>query len=92
MSSALRLPLLVSLLLLSAYEVRSQTLHAATAAHAPVQKPTAEDRRLQAIYNAEWTWRQRSRGEEDEDTEARPHIRPNLPRVDPATQADRLRF
>ena len=54
--------------------------------------PTAEDRKLQAIYNAEWTWRQRTRGEEDEDSDTRPHIRPNLPKVDAATQAERLRY
>lgn len=51
---------------------------------------TTEDRKLQAIYNAEWTWRQRSRGEDEADDDAKPHIRPNLPKVDPATQAERL--
>ena len=53
---------------------------------------TGEDRKLQAVYNAEWAWRQRMRGEEDEDSETRPHIRASLPRVDAASQAERLRY
>ena len=58
----------------------------------PKSAATAEDRRFQAIYNAEWTWRQRTRGEEDEDSDTKPHVRPNLPKVDAATQAERLRY
>ena len=68
------------------------TFHATAQTPAKPSTSTTEDRKLQAIYNPEWTWRERSRGEEDEDAADKPHIRPNLPKVDPATQAERLRY
>ncbi len=79
---------------------------ALVAAHAKPQSPTAiaapstaaapgaasaEDAKFRALYTAEWAWRQRMRGEEDDD-ETKPHIRPQLPKVDPATQAERLQY
>jgi uncharacterized protein (DUF885 family) len=57
-----------------------------------VPQGTAEDKKLQSIYHAEWTWRQRLQGEDDEDSETRPRIRPFLPKVDAATQAKALRY
>jgi uncharacterized protein (DUF885 family) len=52
---------------------------------------TAEDRKLQAIYTAEWQWRQSLNGDDDED-ETQPHIRPQLPKVDAGTQAAALAY
>ena len=72
--------------------VHAQTSGKGTCACDTAVKSTAEDRKLQAIYNAEWVWRQHMRGEEDDDSETQPHIRPNLPKVDAGTQAERLRY
>jgi uncharacterized protein (DUF885 family) len=52
----------------------------------------SEDQKLKAIYNTEWTWRQHLQGDDDDDSETRPRIRPYLPRVDAATQAKALRY
>ncbi len=52
----------------------------------------AEDQRFRTIYTAEGAWRQRNRGEDGEDGNPQPHIRPWLPKVDAAAQAERLRY
>lgn len=65
-------------------------VHAAKpSCHCDQTRLTAQDRKLRSIYESEWTWRQKSFGE-DPDEDTRPHIRPDLPHVDAATQTDRL--
>ncbi len=56
----------------------------------PVVKPNAADSRLQALYTADWQWRQQLRGDEDDD-ETAVRLRPQLPLIDAASQAERLR-
>jgi uncharacterized protein (DUF885 family) len=50
---------------------------------------SAADAQLRAIYNAEWTWRQQQRHEDEEDDTN--GIRADLPKVDAATQLARRR-
>ena len=52
---------------------------------------SAADRSFRALYEREWAWRQKQRGETDEDEQAS-RIRPSMPRVDAATQAQRLSY
>ncbi len=56
----------------------------------PVVKPNAADSRIQALYTADWQWRQQLRGDEDDD-ETAVRLRPQLPLIDAASQAERLR-
>ncbi len=56
------------------------------------QRPTAEDQAFTAIYTAEWKWREHLNGETDQAADNRPHIHPELPRVDAAAQAERERY
>ncbi len=52
---------------------------------------SAADNRFKVLYTQEWSWREAQRLEEDEDqTAAHKEIRPQLPRVDAATQQARL--
>ncbi len=81
----------VCLLLSGACCAEAHPQHESSKQAPPASRPSAEDRKLQAIYNTEWTWRQRSHGD-DEDDDPRPHIRPDLPRVDAAAQAARLKY
>ena len=55
----------------------------------PVQRRSAEDDRLQAIYNAEDVWRKAQRGAQDEEHPEK--ILAELPRVDVATQVAQLK-
>ena len=80
------------LALAPALNAQTPSLQAAACVCDKRTETTAEDLKFQAIYKSEWTWRQHSHGEEEEDDDTRPHIRPNLPRVDAATQAERLRY
>ncbi|NRR29664.1 DUF885 family protein [Oxalobacteraceae bacterium] len=57
---------------------------------APASATAATDSQFKAIYTAEWKWRQAQRLEDEEDDDN--GIRPDLPRVDPATQQARLRY
>ena len=57
----------------------------------PATTATPEDKKLQAIYNAEWQWRKQLNGDDDED-ETQPHLRPQLPKVEAATQAAALTY
>ena len=63
-----------------------------TAAQRPADAPlpAAEDTKLQAIYTADWQWRQGMRDDEDDD-ETAVRLEPQLPRVDAGSQAERLR-
>jgi uncharacterized protein (DUF885 family) len=51
-------------------------------------KTNSADARLQAIYTAEWNWRD---GQFPDDEDSQKPIHDHLPKVDPATQAMRLR-
>ena len=65
-----------------------------TSTDASTRRPAAatpEDAKLRAIYTAEWKWRERLRGDEGED-ETDLHLRPQLPKIDAASQAERLRY
>lgn len=75
----------------SARAQQSPAPPASACACAPAAKPTAEDAKLRAIYQAEWKWREHIGGNDDED-ETAPHIRPHLPHVDPGTQAVKLQY
>ncbi len=79
--------LLIHLLTLTFALLCSSFLAAQQAAPAP--KPTAADTKLQALYTADWQWRQRLRGDEDDD-ETAARLRPQLPRIDAASQIERL--
>jgi uncharacterized protein (DUF885 family) len=59
---------------------------ASLAIAAPAATPA--DRQLAAIYHSEWQWRLAERLEDDEDDVHA--VRPDLPRVDPASQQRRL--
>ena len=64
----------------------------ATAAAAPPPAVAASaDARFQALYAREWAWRQAQRGEVDEDDDPG-RVRRLLPKVDAATQAERLAY
>ncbi len=57
----------------------------------PASAPVApQDAQFRAIYTAEAQWRARMRDDEDDD-ETAVRLRPTLPRVDAASQAERLR-
>ncbi|CAN7442519.1 MULTISPECIES: DUF885 domain-containing protein [Duganella] len=62
---------------------------AASAAPAAV-KPGAADARFKAIYTQEWKWRISQKQEEDEDDDN--GVSPSLPRIDVATQKQRLAY
>jgi uncharacterized protein (DUF885 family) len=61
-----------------------------SAAAAPVVKPGAADARFKAIYTQEWTWRISQKQEEDEDDDN--GVSSSLPRIDVATQKQRLAY
>ncbi|MGI4827687.1 MAG: DUF885 domain-containing protein [Janthinobacterium lividum] len=56
----------------------------------PAAKSTAADVRLRQIYTAEWKWRQRLGGDDEDETT--PHIQPHLPKVGAPTQAEALAY
>lgn len=101
-STEIHLRFAIHLILLSAaylYVPLSAALTPGNAQHdsptcgCTTMQPTAtpEDKKLQAIYTTEWQWRQHLNNDEDED-ETQPHLRPHLPRVDAATQAEALGY
>ena len=51
--------------------------------------PSAADRRLQALYTAEWQWRQLQLPDTDDTQKP---VQDHLPRVDAAAQAERLNY
>ena len=55
------------------------------------RKRTGEDKRLAAIYNAEWKWRKTLNADEDDD-ETQQRVQPKLPKVDSATQTEALTY
>jgi uncharacterized protein (DUF885 family) len=66
------------------------TTLAVCAQASPTSTPTSTaDARFRAIYTAEWTWR-KDQFAEDEDAQKR--VQSHLPKVDPASQAARLRM
>ena len=58
--------------------------------HALAFAPSDADKRFQALYEKEWTWRQEQTGQADEDTDTSGDKR-RLPDVDAATQQARLK-
>ena len=58
--------------------------------HAFAFAPSDADKRFQALYEKEWTWRQEQTGQADEDTDTSGDKR-RLPDVDAATQQARLK-
>ncbi len=56
---------------------------------APAPGLTAEEAKLQALYTADWQWRQHL-GDDEDDDETAVRLRPQLPRIDAASQTDRL--
>ena len=61
----------------------------ASAADHPVVAPSEADSRLKALYDSEWAWRAKEFGDPDDDMTSRANY---LPRVDPATQKQRLAY
>jgi uncharacterized protein (DUF885 family) len=57
---------------------------------APAIKPGAADARFKAIYTQEWKWRISQKQEEDEDDDN--GVSSSLPRIDVATQKQRLAY
>ena len=76
--------LLIHLLTLTFALLCSSFLAAQQAAPAP--KPTAADTKLQALYTADWQWRQHLRGDEDDD-ETAARLRPQLPASTPRAKS-----
>ncbi|UNK58919.1 DUF885 family protein [Pseudoxanthomonas daejeonensis] len=80
-------PLSVALLLALSLPIAG----AAFADTAPVAVASDADKRFQAIYEKEWTWRQAQNGLGDEDSAATEgNLNPDLPDVSPAAQQARL--
>ncbi len=77
--------------LLLAASLLATTAPPATAAAPPAARASTADGAFRALYEREWAWRQKQRGESDED-EGASRIRPQAPKVDAATQAERLRY
>lgn len=61
---------------------------AASAAPCPAASPADADARFKAVYEAEWQWRDEQFPDNED---AQKPIQDHLPKVDPATQAMRLR-
>jgi uncharacterized protein (DUF885 family) len=62
------------------------------AAEARAQAQTSPAARFKALYTSEWSWRQAQNSGLDEDADRTAAVRDRLPKVDAATQADRLRY
>ena len=76
---------------MSALNFRTAALLLACAPlHAFAFAPSDADKRFQALYEKEWTWRQEQTGQADEDTDTSGDKR-RLPDVDAATQQARLK-
>ena len=76
---------------MSALKVRTAALLlACIPLHALAFAPSDADKRFQALYEKEWTWRQEQTGQADEDTDTSGDKR-RLPDVDAATQQARLK-
>ncbi|MBP6702848.1 MAG: DUF885 family protein [Vicinamibacteria bacterium] len=70
----------------------SAALVLALAAPAFAQTPAAAAARFKALYDREWSWRQAQSAGLDEDADRSLAVRDRFPRVDAATQAERLRY
>lgn len=64
----------------------------ALAAPAFAQAPDTAAARFKALYDREWSWRQAQSAGLDEDADRSVAVRDRFPRVDAATQAERLRY
>jgi len=64
----------------------------AQAATAPASAPASADARLKALYEAEWDWRQREQARLPDDGNGEGGADDHFPRVDPASQARRLKY
>jgi uncharacterized protein (DUF885 family) len=62
----------------------------ASSAQSPDPASAAE--RFKALYTREWTWRQAQNSGLDEDADRTAAVRDRFPKVDAATQSDRLRY
>lgn len=62
----------------------------AAQATAPKPRVTPAGAKLQALYTADWQWRQHLGGDDDDDETAL-RLRPQLPRIDAPSQDERLR-
>ncbi len=60
-------------------------------AGAQAQKASAADR-FKALYTREWSWRQAQNSGLDEDADRTTAVRDRFPKVDAATQAERVRY
>ncbi len=61
-------------------------------AEAFARAPSNAAERFKALYTREWSWRQAQNSGLDEDTDRAEAVRDRFPKVDAATQAERLRY
>lgn len=64
----------------------------AGAISASAQTPRATAERFKALYTREWNWRQAQSAGLDEDADRTTAVRDRFPKVDAATQAERVRY
>ena len=56
------------------------------------QTATSDTERFRSLYTREWTWRQAQNSGLDEDADRKAGVRDRFPKVDAATQSERLRY